>query len=94
MGGGGGLFSELSQNKISPGSAYIFMAIMSALIVVFFDIFAIISFASRAFALYYFLQCASSITHNYHRNKWKAAFALFAAILALAVVFLSRPFEG
>lgn len=94
MGGGGGLFSEITKNKLKPNQAYILIAIASALIVVFFDIFAIISFASRAFAIYYFLQCLSSIVFNFKKNWWKVGFASLLGLVALAVVFLSRPFEG
>lgn len=93
MGGAGGLFSELTKNRINSGQAYIFIAICSALIVIFLNIFSIISFASRAFALYYFFQCLSSILYNWKKNHWKSIFSVFGALIALCVVFFSQPFE-
>jgi hypothetical protein len=57
------------------------------------DLLEIISFASRAFALYYLLQCVVALIASHHYYERKAyrlcctRFATVATILAFIVVF-------
>ncbi len=57
------------------------------------DLLEIIALASRAFALYYLLQCVVALIANHHYREHKAYwlrstnFATLAAILAFIVVF-------
>ena len=93
MGGGGGLFAEISSGKIKSKNAYLFIACVGTILVWLFDIFKIISFASKAFALYYLFQCISSCLINYRLNKKKFTFSLLMAVLCLIIVILGQPFE-
>ncbi len=56
--GAGGLFAELSNNRIRPNHAYAVLGGIGIALTWTQDIFAIISYASRAFALYYAAQAA------------------------------------
>jgi hypothetical protein len=57
------------------------------------NLLEIISFASRAFALYYLLQCVVALIASYHHYERKthrlqrARFATVAIILAFIVIF-------
>lgn len=93
MGGGGGLLSELSNNKINSKNAYLLIAGIGIILVWSFDIFKIISLASKAFALYYFFQCLSSSLFNYKKNHFKFIASILIAVVCLSIVVLGRPFE-
>jgi len=55
--GGGGLFSELSNDKFSPKAGYIFLTFSAIALIWTNNVFEIITLASRLFALYYLFQC-------------------------------------
>ncbi|WP_406870323.1 amino acid permease [Thioclava sp. 'Guangxiensis'] len=55
-GGAGGLAAELSHNRLRPALAYIILVGLGIALTWTTDLFAIISYASRAFAAYYALQ--------------------------------------
>lgn len=93
MGGGGGLFSELSNRKIKPKNAYLIISIIGVLLVWSFNIFEIISYASKAFALYYFFQCVSSCMIQFEKNKKKFLFSFAMAMICLIIVIFGRSFE-
>lgn len=57
-GGSGGLINELTHDRVSPQMAYVILTFIGLIITWSLDVFQIISFASRAFALYYGLQAA------------------------------------
>lgn len=54
--GSGGLVSELTHGRFGDRSTYVAIAIVGVALTWAADVFAIISFASRAFALYYAIQ--------------------------------------
>ncbi len=96
--GAGGLVNENSRGKLSTNISYIAVSICAVLLVWTADLLEIISFASRAFALYYLLQCvlALIVSHHLHRHKkhrphqtylHQTYFTTVAAILAFIVVF-------
>lgn len=59
--GSGGLTQELTGKRISTQKAYLILAMVAIVITWTANIFEIISLASRAFAVYYFLQCTISV---------------------------------
>ncbi|PIK15123.1 MAG: hypothetical protein CES88_10735 [Halobacteriovorax sp. JY17] len=93
MGGGGGLFSELSNKRINSKNAYLLIAASGIFLVWTFDIFKIISFASKAFALYYSFQCLSSTLYQFRKNHVKFVFSILVGTLCLGIFILGRPFE-
>ncbi|MBX3587147.1 MAG: hypothetical protein KF796_10925 [Ramlibacter sp.] len=56
--GSGGLMAELTRDRLSPRQAYALLVALGLLLTWSVDVFEIVSYASRAFALYYALQAA------------------------------------
>lgn len=59
--GAGGLMEEATRQKIKTRVGYAIVSLIAILLVWSIDIFHIIALASRAFAFYYALQCASAV---------------------------------
>ncbi len=93
LGGSGGLFSELTEKKITSKNAYLVIAIISTILIWSFNIFSIISFASKAFALYYFFQSLSSFIFFKNKNIEKTVFSMFCLIICLSVLIFGKSFE-
>lgn len=94
--GAGGLVEELSGGRVSPRMAYLMLVLIGLGLTWFSNVFQIISFASKAFAYYYALQCGIASVGAFREAKAPvrgAAFALFG-ILAVAVLFFGQPVEG
>jgi hypothetical protein len=81
----GGTVDESTQGRVDDKQAYVLICGI-AIILAFASTLTILSFASRAFAFYYFLQClvAICVTKN---SVQKAAIALLAAVLAFITLF-------
>jgi len=97
--GGGGLIEQVSDHKISHRHAYPVIVLVGAALTWFLDIFNVIALASRAFALFYFLQClvaaAVALTAPDVRRPILSAGAFLAlAAVALAVVLFGTPVQG
>ena len=96
--GAGGLVNESCCGKLSTNICYIAVSICAVFLVWTAELLEIISFASRAFALYYLLQCVLALIvsqHLYSHRKHRlhqtylhhTYFSAVAAILAFIVVF-------
>jgi hypothetical protein len=91
--GAGCLASESSSGKLSTNKGYLIVSVFAIILVWAADLLDIISFASRAFAMYYLLQCFVAIgasRHHYERNVHflqGVRFTLVASILAVIVIF-------
>jgi len=94
--GAGCLVSESSSGKMPTNKGYLLVSIFAITLVWTADLLEIISFASRAFALYYLLQCVVAIIASYHHYENKAHllhcaycahFATVASILTVIVIF-------
>ena len=91
--GAGCLASESSSGKLSTNYGYLVVSLFAILLVWTADLLGIIAFASRAFALYYLLQCVVALiaAHHYYERKAYCLhcthFATVATILAFIVVF-------
>jgi len=91
--GAGCLASESSSRKISTNYGYLVVSLFAIILVWTADLLEIITFASRAFALYYLLQCIIALIVSCHLSEHKgyrlcrAHFATVATILAFIVVF-------
>lgn len=91
--GAGGLASESSRGRLSSNKGYLVVSIFAIILIWTADLLEIIALASRAFALYYLLQCVVALVANHHHYKHKAYwlrcayFATMAIILAFIVLF-------
>jgi hypothetical protein len=81
----GGNVEESTQGRIDDRQAYVFICGI-AVILAFASTLTILSFASRAFAFYYFLQCLVAICVSKSSTQ-KAAIGLLAAVLAFITLF-------
>ena len=95
-GGTGGLFTELSGNRINPRIGYLIIVLAGVTLTWVANIFEIIAYASRAFALYYGLQAAIALTTTRRRKHpvLHSAGFLALAVLAAAIVLFGQPAEG
>ncbi|NKB86997.1 MAG: hypothetical protein GKS06_02080 [Acidobacteria bacterium] len=88
--GCGGLAEELSNGKMRPEVAYGLVAIGGLALTWTADIYQIISYASRAFALYYALQCAvATVLAAQHADAKRPLRVAGLALLTLAAVAMA-----
>jgi hypothetical protein len=91
--GAGCLASESSNGKLSTNKGYLVVSILAIILIWTADLLEIISFASRAFAVYYLLQCVVALIASHHHYKHKGyrlymlRFIILASILAFMVIF-------
>ena len=91
--GAGCLASESSRGKLPTNKCYLVVSLFAIIMIWTADLLEIISFASRAFALYYLLQCVVAIIASHHHYERKArflrqvSFATVASILTFIVIF-------
>jgi hypothetical protein len=92
--GSGGLIEELTHGRIATRHGYAVLVAAGLALTWTTNVFQIISYASRAFALYYALQAAIATTGAW-RSRDAARTAIFGAatILAASIVVLARPIE-
>ena len=85
--GCGGMTEDVSHRRIRESWAYVGVAIIGIAITWVADIFEIIALASRAFAIYYFLQCAVAVVFAWSEGRRFKAGG-FAALFALGVLIV------
>jgi hypothetical protein len=91
--GGGGLMQEMSRGRITSRTAYVVLVAASIVLTWTANIYEIISYASRAFAVYYGLQglLAAFLSGRHSGMSFRTAgFALLAVFLFL-VALLGIP---
>lgn len=81
----GGNVAESTKSHVDQHQAYVLICGI-AIVVSFASTLAILSFASRAFAFYYFLQCLVAIQVSKRRMQ-KIAMSLLAVALAFITLF-------
>ncbi|MGD8375654.1 MAG: hypothetical protein PVF68_05900 [Acidobacteriota bacterium] len=86
--GSGGLVGEVTRGKVKPHLTYAAVAALALLLVWTSDIFGVIAYASRAFALYYAVQAAMASLHaiDPESGSRKAGRATFFAVMALLML--------
>lgn len=94
-GGSGGLINELSGNKVSPRQAYLLLVLAGLVITWTVDLFEIIAYASRAFALYYSLQALIAMfSAMQKRLPWyQVSLYGFLALLGLLIAMFGDAVE-
>ena len=81
----GGTVEETTQGRVDDRQAYVLICGI-AVILAFASTLTILSFASRSFAFYYFLQCLVAISVS--EKTWqKVLIGLLAAVLAFITLF-------
>ncbi len=95
MNGSSGLLAEVSARRFNPRWGYALAAMAAIAIVWMADIFAIITFASKAFLLYYGLQSVQAVaaiaSGRSQARAWRGFVYGFGAILALLIIVLAVP---
>ncbi|MGJ8656847.1 MAG: hypothetical protein ACSHX6_10390 [Akkermansiaceae bacterium] len=93
--GAGGLIEEITNNKIPIRYAYLLILIVTVAITWLSNVNSIIAYASRAFALYYFIQCLLAIV-VLKQTGWQMKRGILFYLLCficLLVVTLGLPSE-
>jgi amino acid permease len=94
--GSGGLVAELTKGRVSPRGGYLLLVLAGLALTWTADVFQIIAYASRAFALYYGLQAAIAAMTAWSDRRQGNAIALFFTALALlgfVIVAFGRSVE-
>ncbi|MCB1489470.1 MAG: hypothetical protein KDJ88_18680 [Bauldia sp.] len=93
--GASGLISSTSHKRVDPRHAYLLIGAISVFVIWATDVVSIVALASRAFALYYGLQCTVAVMIARHRGEARRA-AWFGVLAALAyvVAVLGIPAAG
>ena len=93
--GSGGLVHDLTRGRVSARTGYAGLVTLGLLLTWSADVFQIISYASRAFAVYYALQSviAALIARERGQGARAAAFAALAC-LGTAIALFGAPVEG
>lgn len=92
--GSGGLIAELSRGVISEKPAYALLVGLGILLTWTANIFEIISYASRAFALYYAIQSSIAALYAMERDRHvKVVLFAMLAFLGFMIALLGSPVE-
>ena len=92
--GSGGLIEELTRGRLSARQAYAVLVMAGLALTWTADVFEIISYASRAFAVYYGLQSAiAAMAARRTGRHGRAVLFLGLAILGAAAVIFGKPAE-
>jgi len=94
-GGGGGLLEELTDSKLSSAQGYGILCAGAVAIVWSVDIFQLIVYASKAFALYYVLQSLLTLVLAARQKAWRmVALSAGSALLCVAVMVFGISADG
>jgi len=95
--GSGGLINEVSRRKINVPLAFTVSGALAILVVWLTDPFEVVALSSRAFALFYAMQCVLallvSIKHRAGTTLHRLGFGIVGTICIIAV-FVGAPAEG
>ncbi len=91
---GGGLLSEVTQKRFTSRSAYLLIAISGSSLVLVTNVFQVVTYASKAFAFYYGMQCVSFSYLQYHRRRWwQVGLGSALALLCVVVILFGTSYE-
>jgi hypothetical protein len=86
----GGLVAEVSADRIGHRPVYVGVVVVAIILLWSADIFAVVSYASRAFAFYYGIQCVIAALHAFTAGSGRARLgAIPAALLALVMALIA-----
>lgn len=93
--GSGGLVAELTNNRVSVRQGYVLLGGMGLVLTWTADVFQIISYASRAFAVYYALQAAiaSAVAFGRPAQRPRGILFLMLAAFGAIIAIFGQPAE-
>ncbi len=96
--GAGGLLKDLSNNRLSMRQAYLMVMMVTIGLTWGSNVNQIIAYASRAFAIYYALQCAVALAltwrdHTIAHRLVRLPFFLMITLVCLGVAVFGLPSE-
>ena len=95
--GSGGLMNEVSRRKLSVPAAYAVASALAIAVVWLTDPFQVVAVASRAFALFYAMQCGLAVLVSWRTGSggWamRSAFAAIGLVCLMAAA-AGAPAEG
>ncbi|MBI1397209.1 MAG: hypothetical protein GC151_14650 [Betaproteobacteria bacterium] len=94
--GYGGLTEEITGGRLRTKAAYVLLVVACIGLTWLANIYEIISYASRAFAIYYGLQCAVATLSARRISGWSWTTAAFASLtlLAATIAVFGVPVES
>lgn len=93
--GGSGLISETTHRHVNARHAYVLIGAVSLLVIWATDVVSLVALASRAFALFYAMQCMVAVAVARERgDRGRAALFGTLAAVAFAVALLGIPAGG
>lgn len=93
-GGSGGLIAELTRGRISPRMGYAVLVTIGLALTWAMSVFEIISYASRAFALYYAIQALIAAKGAFARSEQdKAIGFVLLGVLGFAIAIFGTAVE-
>ncbi len=93
--GASGLISDTSRKRISPNHAYVVIGAVAVCVIWATDVVSIVTLASRAFALFYALQClVATLIARRRGDRGRAAWFGLLAVIAFLIAVLGIPAGG
>ncbi|OYY90321.1 MAG: hypothetical protein B7Y45_08490 [Sphingomonas sp. 28-66-16] len=95
--GSGGLMNEISQKVLSLPAAFALSGALSILVVWLTDPFEVVALSSRAFAVFYAMQCALGIAVSWRRSigGWPLRIGFAAlALICIVAALVGAPAES
>ena len=86
--GAAGVIQEETSGRIDNRSGYLMITGLACVLVWTSNIFEIIAYASRAFALYYLAQTLISMTHCWHKEAGAARYVKLTSYAGLSLILL------
>ena len=85
--GAGGLIEDITHKRLPVRFAYLLIMVVTVAVTWETDVNAIIAYASRAFALYYMLQCVVALLVARKLGQGSVRFAVLAVLCLLVFAF-------
>jgi hypothetical protein len=94
--GSGGLVHETMNEKLSLNNIYLLIAGISISLTWLTNIFEIVLYASKGFAIYYALETILALLILKHKKKFnvKVLMFIFVLLVMISVIVLGKPIEG
>jgi hypothetical protein len=93
--GAGGLIHDICGTRISLSHTYPLIALVAAVVTWETNVYSLIAFASRCFALYYALQCVvAALSASRRARAGRAGWFATIALICAAIVVFGTPAEG
>lgn len=95
--GSGGLINEVSRRRIAVPLAFALAGLMAVAVVWLTDPFQVVALSSRAFALFYALQCglAFAVSARHDMDNWRQRAGFVAiGLICLVAAAVGAPAEG